>query len=287
MLILIPPKQSPNKHRRLDSITGALSDRRVFVNLAKLPFKIVFFILLLSYRDDALAVGGISNTKVIVPSAQTVPKGHIEVEPSFGLVVVDDDNNLVRLDAGARFTLGVKDNLEMGVSAGYLSVADSDAIDTEANFGNVEAGMKFRFIDEGENFPFSLAYQGGLTFPTASNDDRWVFEPFGLILTDEFSDSFSMDADFVLALVEDESAGFVAEIGFGYYVNPWLQPVIEAGYSFEDPQGAEGISVFNVTAGFTAQVSDMLKIICGATPDLHTRNKDRELLITAAFEFFF
>jgi hypothetical protein len=236
---------------------------------------------------EVFAVGGISNTKVIVPSTETVPERHLEIEPFFGLVFVDDEDNSVGFDAGGRFTLGVVDNLEIGANAGYLSVEDSDVIDPEANLGNVDAGMKFRFIDEGDKFPFSLAYQGGITFPTSGSNDLWVIEPFGLILTKNFSDSFSLDTDIVLALVEDKSAGFVAELGFGYFVRPWFQPVIEAGYSFEDAEGEGSVSVFNITAGFTAPISEMLTIIFGVTPDLHTRNIDKELLITTAFTFLF
>jgi hypothetical protein len=264
-----------------------ISDSSELVILSTFRTRIILLVLLLASIQDAFAVGGISNTKVIVPSTETVPQRHFEIEPFFGLVFVDDEDNSVGFDAGGRFTLGVMDNLEIGANAGYFSIEDSDVIDTEANFGNVEAGMKFRFIDEGDKFPFSLAYQGGLTFPTGSSDDHWVFEPFGLILTDDFSDSFSMDADIVLALVEDEGIGFVAEIGFGYFVMPWLQPVVEASFSFEDPQGEEGISVFNVTAGFTAPISEMLTVIFGVTPDLYTRNIDKELLITMAFTFLF
>lgn len=258
-----------------------------FINFSKSFPTTVLLILVLSPYDGALAVGGISNSKIIVPSAETVPQRHIEVEPFFGLVFTDDEDNSVGFDAGGRFTFGLLDNLEAGANIGYLSIADSDVIDTAGDFGNVEAGMKFRFIDEGDKFPFSLAYQGGLTFPTSSSKDQWVFEPFGLILTKNFSDSFSIDADFVLALVEDESLGFVAEIGLGYFVKPWLQPVIEAAYSFEDPEGAEGVSALDITAGFTAPVSEMLTIIFGVTPDLHTRNTDKEILITAAFTFLF
>ena len=258
-----------------------------FIDFSNILATIVLLTVLLSSYDYAFAVGGISNTKVIVPSAESIPKKHLEIEPFFGLVFVDDEDNSVGLDAGSRLTFGVLDNLEAGANIGYLSIADSDIMDTEADFGNIEAGMKFRFIEEGANFPFSLAYQGGLTFPTGSSNDNWVFEPFGLIVTRNFSDLFSMDADFVLALVEDKTVGFVAEIGFGYFVKPWFQPVIEAGYSLEDAEGEDSISVFNATAGFTAPVSEMLTIIFGVTPDLHTRNVDKEILITAAFTFLF
>ncbi len=114
------------------------------------------------FRYDS--VGGISNSKIIVPNADTVPKKHFELEPFFALVFADDNDNTVGFDAGVRFTLGVLDNLEVGSNFGYLSIEDSDVIDTESNFGNIEAGLKYMFIDEGEKFPFSLAYQGGITF---------------------------------------------------------------------------------------------------------------------------
>jgi hypothetical protein len=274
-------------YRRVSCLIEGVGKEFGFLDFSNLLATIVLLTVLLYSYDDALAVGGISNTKVIVPSAESVPKKHLEIEPFFGLVFADDDDNSVGLDAGSRLTFGLLDNLEAGANIGYLSIADSDVIDTEADFGNIEAGMKFRFIDEGANFPFSLAYQGGITFPTGGSNDLWVFEPFGFILTKNFSDSFSMDADFVLALVEDKSVGFVAEIGFGYFVKPWFQPVIEAGYSLEGAGGEEAISVFDVTAGFTAPVSEMLAIIFGVTPDLHTRNVDKEILITAAFTFLF
>jgi len=276
-----------NFYNQLKCFKEGMGENSELVNLSTLHTKIIPFVFLFFSFHDAFAVGGISNTKVIVPSTETVPQRHFEIEPFFGLVFIHDKDKSVGFDAGGRFTLGVIDNLEIGANAGYLSIEDSDVIDTEASFGNVEAGMKFRFIDEDDEFPFSLAYQGGITFPTGGSDNLWVFEPIGLILTKNFGDYFSMDADFVFALVEDERIGFVAEVGFGYFVKPWLQPVIEAGYSFEDPEGENSASVFNITAGFTAPVSEMLTIIFGVTPDLHTRNRDKEILISAAFTFLF
>ncbi|MDA2918547.1 transporter [Desulfobacterota bacterium AH_259_B03_O07] len=250
-------------------------------------FPILFFVFLLLPSQKATAVGGISNSKVIVPSAETVPFKRFEIEPFFGLVFIDDSDTTIGFEGGTRFTLGVLNDLEIGTNLGYLSVEDSDVIRTESNFGNIAFGMKYRFIDQGQQFPFSLAYQGGITVPTSTSDDKWIFEPFGLILTKDFSESFSMDADVVLALVENESVGFVADIGFGYFIRPWLQPVIEAGFSFEDPDGEESISVLNVTAGFTSPVNEMLTIIIGVTPDVYTRNTDNEILISAAFTFLF
>jgi hypothetical protein len=237
--------------------------------------------------ERALAVGGISNSKVVVPSAGTVPKGRFEVEPFFGFTVVNDAGDTVQFESRGRFTVGVFDNLEIGVSVGYLTVEDSDVMDRESDFGDIEAGLKYRFLDESENLPFSLAYQGGITFPTGGGFAPWVFELVGFILTKDFSEAFSMDADFVITLIEDYSVGLVSEMGFGYFIAPWFQPVIEAAYSLENPDGGDSVHVFNITLGFTAPIGEMLTIIIGITRDLYTDSTDDQIAFSAAFTFLF
>lgn len=244
------------------------------------------FILLTTRTDMALAVGGISNSKVIVPSAETVPKGKIEIEPFFGLEFVDDNDNTTRFGGGVRFTLGALHNLEIGANINYLDFEDSDLIERNSDFGDIETGLKLRFLDEGENFPFSLAYQGGVTIPT-NNDALWIIEPGGLILTRNFTDRLSMDTDFVFGIIEDDAWSFVSKVGFGYFVTPWLQPVIESAYAFESLEGEDNIQIVNITAGFTSPVTDWLTVIMGVTPDVYTKNTDEQVVLTAAFTFLF
>lgn len=238
------------------------------------------------WADTAFAVGGISNSKVIVPSAETVPKGKFEIEPFFGLEFVDDRDNTTRFGGGVRFTLGALHNLEIGANINYLDTEDSDLIQRNSDFGDIETGLKLRFLDEGENFPFSLAYQGGVTIPTDS-DAVWIIEPGGLILTKNFTDEFSMDADFVFGIIEDDAWSFVSEVGFGYFLTPWFQPVLEAAYAFEDPDGGGNVQIVNITAGFTSPVTDWLTVIMGVTPDIYTENIDEQVILTAAFTFLF
>lgn len=237
--------------------------------------------------EATLGVGGISNSKVIIPNTETVEKGHFEFEPFFGLLFVDDADDTVQFDGGVRFTLGALDNIEIGANFGYLRVEDSDLMDRDSDFGDIEAGLKYRFLDEGGNAPFSLAYQGGITFPTSGDEAPWIFELGGLILTKNFTKEFSVDADFVAALIEDESFSFVSEVGFGYFLKPWFQPVIELAYLFEDSDSEDSVSVLTVTAGFTAPVSEMLTIIIGVSPDIYTDNVNNAVALTAAFTFLF
>ena len=247
----------------------------------------VFVLSFFCITDKTIAVGGISNSKVIVPNTETVPSRRFEIEPFFGLVVVDDKDKTVGFEAGGRFTLGALENFEFGANVGYLSVEDTNVIGTEAVLGNIEAGMKYRFFDQGDDFRFSLAYEGGITFPTSSSDELWVFEPVGFIFTRNFGEYFSMDADIVVALIGDQGFGVTSEVGFGYFVKSWFQPVIEAAYSLEDLEGDDSKSVINITAGFTAPVTEMITIILGVTPDVYTKNTDNKILVSLAFTFLF
>jgi len=251
-----------------------------------ISLKVISFVLLLPAAEEALAVGGISNSKVVVPSAETVPKGRFEIEPFFGLEFVDDRGNTKSFGGGVRLTLGALHSLEIGANVNYLDVEDSGLIQRNSDFGDIETGLKFRFLDEGRNAPFSLAYQGGVTIPTGS-DSLWIVEPGGLVLTKNFTAELSMDADFVFGIIEDDAWSFVSEVGFGYFLRPWIQPVIEAAYAFEDLQGEDSISIISITAGFTSPVTDWLTVILGVTPDIYTKNTDGQVILISAFTFLF
>ncbi len=256
-----------------------------------LPRLIICSLLLLalifSGAFNAYAVGGISNSKVVVPSAETVPKKQIEAEPFFSFEFVDDRDNTFRFGGGVRLTVGVLDNLELGANINYLNHENSDLIDQVNDFGDIEAGVKFRFLDQGENVPFSLAYQGGVSIPTSGENTPWFIELGGLILTKNFTEQFSMDTDFVFGLVENDGWNFISNLGFGYFVVPWFQAVIEGAYAYEDIDGEDSTQVVNITPGFTSPVTDWLTIIIGVTTDVYADNTEKEVVITTAFTFLF
>jgi len=250
-----------------------------------LPIFVLAF--LVSGASEVFGVGGISNSKVVVPSAETVPKGHAEVEPFFLLGLLKNRDRARRFGAGVRLTYGTLQNLEIGAGVVYLDIRDLDLNLRNVDFGAIAPGLKYRFLDEGDNIPFSLAYQGGVFIPLDGADTPWIIEPGGLILTKNFTDVFSMDADFVFGIIENDAWTFVSEIGFGYYVRPWFQPVIEAAYIFEGVEGEDDISIVNLTAGFTSPVTDWLTVIVGVTPDIYTNNINEQVILSAAFTFLF
>ena len=214
--------------------------------------KLIPILLIFCIPDYSFGVGGISNSKVIVPSTDTVPKNRIEIEPFFSIAATDDPIDSRNYGFGIRFTYGFLDNLEAGFNLNYLQIEDSDIQDSNSDFGNIEAGVKYRLLDQNKNFPFSVAYEGGVTFPTAGDDEPWVFEPIGLIITKNYTDKLSSDLDMVFGFDENDNIGIVSNLGIGYYITKMFQPVVEVSYAYEDPDQGKSTEVFNGTVGFTS-----------------------------------
>lgn len=251
-----------------------------------LAIPVLLFFQLIIFSPDSEAVGGVSNSKVNVLSADTVEKGRMELEPYFSAEFAGDRDNTKRYGGGLRITPGITDFLEAGVGINYLDVEDSELIQAENDFGDIEAGFKLRLVNEADGSPFSLAYVAGITFPTGRGSE-WVVEPAGLVLTKNFTDRFSLDSDFVVGLAQGGSWSLVTNTGLGYYVTRWLQAVVEGAYAFEGADGGGDVSIINVTGGFTADAAEWLTVIIGATPDIYVKNEDRMVVLTAAFTFSF
>ncbi|HML94669.1 MAG TPA: hypothetical protein PKC29_04475 [Thermodesulfobacteriota bacterium] len=266
-------------------VPGAGGSRCVSAGRA-LAVPALLLMQLLGFAPEAEALGGVSNSKVTVLSADTVPRGVVELEPYFSAEFADDRDNTRKYGGGLRITPGITDFLEAGVSINFFNVEDSDLIRAENDFGHIDSGLKLRLIDEGAGSPFSLAYVAGVTFPVDKGAE-WVVEPAGLVLTKNFTDRFSLDADLVVGLIEGGSWSLAANTGLGYYVTPWLQAVVEGAYAFEGADGGGDVSIINVTGGFTANAAEWLTVIVGVTPDIYVKNDDRLVVLTAAFTFAF
>ena len=243
----------------------------------------------LLWTNEVRAVGGISNSKVVVPSTDTVPKKRIEIEPFANFLFADDENNTKTYDLGTRFTYGLIDNIEIGATFFFVTFEDDDLINTDSNFGNIEPGIKWRFLEQQGNdlFSFSLAYEGGVTIPTSGSDEKWAFEPLGLVLTKNFNEKFSMDNDVVLRVVEDETWGIITNHGLGYFITDWFQPVVEMAYIYSNIDNQDNEHVLSVTGGFTAPLTDYATLIIGVTKDLVSENTDDTLVITSALTLIF
>lgn len=245
---------------------------------------LVILLLFMLYSENVLAVGGISNTKVIVPSTETVPATNFEIEPFFSFLSVDDSVDSKNYEAGLRFTKGILDNLEAGASLIFLNVDDNDLIDADYEFGDLLFGAKYRFYNAES---FSIAYQGGFTVPTSSADTDWVFEPAGLILTKNFTDKLSLDIDGVFGFDENENTFVTSNAGLGYFVTDYFQPVFEVNYLYDNPDDGESSNILSLTTGFTANLNSFTTLIIGFSWDVVSENADDSFLITSALTLLF
>lgn len=253
---------------------------------AKIYYPVCFLLITFLLTASAHAVGGISNTKILVPSTETVPMGSFEIEPFLAAQFIDDNSDSRFLENGARFTAGTRKNLEIGVSVSYLVVNDDKKTDAEYNPGDISPGLKYRFYEYYGKYSFSLAYQGGFTIPTG-DDSLWLFEPAGLIITTHMSPRFSVDSDVVLFFDEEESRGVNGNIGAGYFISEIFQPVIEAGFEYVDRNNGSSESLVNITGGFTAEITEYITMITGLTGDIVNDNTDRAVTFNLAFTFLF
>ncbi|MGH7885184.1 MAG: DUF481 domain-containing protein [Thermodesulfobacteriota bacterium] len=235
-------------------------------------------------HSNAFAVGGISNSKIIVPSAETVPSSNFEIEPFFSFLSVDNSVDSKNYEAGLRFTKGILDNLEAGVNIIFFTVDDNDIEEADYNFGDLLFGVKYRFY---ESHLFSLAYQGGFTVPTSSTDTNWVFEPGGLIFTKNITDKLSIDADGVFGFDEEENVFVTSNLGIGYYITDNLQTVFEMNYLYENPDNGESSNILSLTTGFTANLNSFTTLIIGFSWDVVSENADDAFLFTSALTLLF
>ena len=259
------------------------------MNMKKILLAFTLLCIIGIKAEMVFAVGGISNTKVIVPSTETVPKNRIEIEPFFNYLFVDDSDDTRNYDVGVRLTYGLLDYVEVGASVFFVTFEDSDLINTDSTFGNIEPGIKWRFFDQEDYnlLSFSAAYEGGITLPTSGSDEKWVFEPAGLILTKNFSERFSMDNDVVLRIVEDDLWGINSNHGLGYFITDWFQPIVEMGYTYNNIDEERNEHVLNITGGFTSPFTDFATLIVGVTKDIVSHETVDTLTITTALTLLF
>lgn len=237
-------------------------------------------------------ISGISNSKVVVPGAETVGVGVFEFEPAFESFassnIWNSDGNLVTSDSttvesshGFRFTTGVKENLEVGI------ILPSDV--SSLNFG-----LKWLFWNRND---LSVALQSGLNFDTAigtfqKKEGRGKVIGAGLVLTYEPGGNYSVDSDISFSFYSKEIDGQSVshsgtfDIGASYRILNNFYGVAEYNFKwiafdnikFDSKKG-------NGLAGFTFNASQLTKVIMGLKYDIHGSNDFKGVTYIAAFTF--
>lgn len=123
---------------------------------------VVIFGIVFGFSGTAMAGRPLSTD-----DADTVPPGHLEVE--LGAEYAKQPNDDKETSVAVALKTGVIwDRLDFGVEIPYLFL-DPDEGSDEDGFGDLEAGLKLRFLDETENFP-ALAVSAGIKTTTGDED---------------------------------------------------------------------------------------------------------------------
>ena len=237
-------------------------------------------------------ISGISNSKVVVPGAETVAVGIFEFEPAFesfaSSSVWNSDGKLAELNInivesshGFRFTTGVKENLEVGM------ILPSDV--SSLNFG-----LKWLFWSQND---LSVALQSGLNFDVAigtfqKEEGRGKVFGNGLVLTYEPEGNYSVDSDISISFyskdIDGQSVGHSGtfDIGVSYRFKKNFRGVAEYNFNwitfenkiFDSEKG-------NGLVGFTFNASQSAKVIMGLKYDIHGSNNFKGVTYIAAFTF--
>ena len=82
----------------------------------KIKFTPAFVIIILFSQNAFSQISGISASKLVVINTETVPANKIEFEPSFNILIQKSDSMPISSDFGFRFTYGLNNKTEIGIS---------------------------------------------------------------------------------------------------------------------------------------------------------------------------
>ena len=226
-------------------------------------------------------VGGVSNSKILVLSAETVPSRIVEFEPAFAVARTTREFG----GDGERMSLGgtqVESSLGFRITAGLLETLEA-GVTVPSGMDEVALGGKLRVLSSER---LALALLGGFTFTTgtvfdstsAPLEDRFHLATVGAVGTYGFSERLSLDLDGAVGFAfsredpdPDRTISFNA--GAGYMATDRLQGIVELGGMVTQlPDDEPAQWTLGVTPGFTYQASGKTLVIAGVTLDLAGRN---------------
>jgi hypothetical protein len=223
-------------------------------------------------------VCGISGTKLLVPNAGTLNKGHFDFEPAFSVFkahrnfnsnneITDLAKSEISSCVSFRITLGVLDDFEIGTtfSTGMEDVFvgskftafknDNTALAVIAG-GSLPAG-NFSEPDPAENYTSKYSYTAGV------------------ILSHKLADNFSFDGIFSYSKINgstDFNHLLNYGLSFGYFFTGTFQAIMEVN-GFTTFNGSFHSNKISITPGFTYQFSQYLLLVFGVQNDIRGSNE--------------
>ena len=253
---------------------------------------------------------GVEHGKLGTADATPVDPGHVELEFGYSYAWsrrgwdpagratgrnLDEEHAL-----GLSVTVGVVENLDVGFGLDYLWLHDEegDGPKRGRSIGDLALGGRYRFY-QNDTYKLEIAYNSGFTVPTGSRTDRddlgtsqefWSWDN-SVALSKDW-DRWTANAELGYSLPFGEKRGeargsLIANMAVGYQLLSWLQPEVEAGYSRDYFEAAEGGETLALTAGLVMPISDRLRVNVGVRQSLWGRNTDRTTAFMLAVKLAF
>jgi len=240
--------------------------------------KRVLLLILISVNLMNAQISGISNTKLLVPNAATLNKGHFDFELSFSVFSANShfnsDGDLSNLsnseivsNVSFRITLGVMDNLELGTA---FSTGMED----------VFIGSKFTAF-KNDNTALAVIAGGSLpagnfseTEPTENYVSKYSYTT-GAIISHKIANYLSLDGVLSYSKINgstDFNHLFSYGVSLGYFLAGTFQVITELnGYTTFN--GNFHSNKISITPGFTYQFSQYLLLVFGIQNDIWGNNE--------------
>lgn len=191
--------------------------------------KLITTIFLILFSNNLFSqISGISASKLVAINTETVPGNEIEFEPSFNFSISKDDSLQTNSNFGFRFTYGLNDRTEAGISLPMNMNGINWGIKYHAlNFhklsvgfiAGIENALIVNNVNELNSQPFFKSYAGGIVSTFQINEKLSI--DFNSQIQNQFHYS---KQDFHIS-VNSEIGYFVSEGlqlagGFQYGKNP-------------------------------------------------------------------
>lgn len=246
---------------------------------------ILLLILILNFNLMA-QVGGLSASKLGTLCSTTVSEGTIEFEPFFSYSMASNyfdsqgavqqlysssDSTLLFSSMGFRFTYGLIENLEIGVSL-------------PIDISEISFGAKYKLPLYGR---FTMGLLAG--YNTIIGNQVYVRRNAaheimpsvigGLIMTYELSDKFSIDFDaqyqkHTRINTEGHTRGFYANGDIGYYLLEKVNFIIGLNYNYQTYENTgENSQLLTLNTGIAIEKAENFILVLNAPFDLLGKNE--------------
>ncbi len=184
-----------------------------------IKFTTAFALIILFSQNIFSQTGGISASKLVVINTETVQANKIEFEPAFNILIQNSDSLITSSDFGFRFTYGLNNKTEIGISL-------------PVNMQGINWGIKYHIIDFNKlSFGMIAGIENALIVNNSNElKSRIFFKSYagGIVSSYQINDKLSIDFDGQIEnhfhySKQDFHLFFNSEIG--YFITDGLQLV--------------------------------------------------------------